>query len=241
VYYFLQICILFWPPLWFSGRSSCLQIQRYRARFSEAPDFSEEYLERGPPSLVSTIEELLGWKGSGSGLECRKYGRRDPPRWPRDILYLKELALTSPTRGGRSFGIVRSRIKATDFSLLYSVLHFLQTQSRNFMDRGLEMYIWGFGIIKELIYEELTCSDTCSAGRDISGRNAAGMLMSVSEWEAMIIRSGDIAPTGVSIGSPIFLGRCPSLSAHESESMLRTYLVCREKQANGTWEKHTVY
>jgi hypothetical protein len=26
--------------------------------------------------------------------------------------------------------------------------------------------------------------------------------------------------------APIFLGRCPSLSAHESESMLRTYLVC---------------
>jgi hypothetical protein len=30
-------------------------------------------------------------------------------------------------------------------------------------------------------------------------------------------------------------------TAHESDSMLRTYLVCREKQANGTWEKHTVY
>jgi hypothetical protein len=33
-----------------------------------------------------------------------------------------------------------------------------------------------------------------------------------------------------SIGGPIILGRCPSLSAHESESMLRTYLACREKQ-----------
>jgi hypothetical protein len=33
-----------------------------------------------------------------------------------------------------------------------------------------------------------------------------------------------------SIGTPIILGLCPSLSAHESESMLRTYLVCREKQ-----------
>jgi hypothetical protein len=32
------------------------------------------------------------------------------------------------------------------------------------------------------------------------------------------------------IGAPIILGRCPSLSAHESESMLRTYFVCREKQ-----------
>jgi hypothetical protein len=42
-------------------------------------------------------------------------------------------------------------------------------------------------------------------------------------------------------GAPIMLGRCPPLSEHESESMLRTYLVCREKQANSTWEKHTVY
>jgi hypothetical protein len=43
--------------------------------------------------------------------------------------------------------------------------------------------------------------------------------------------------TGKIIGAPIILGRCTSLSAHESESMLRTYLVCREKQANSTWEK----
>jgi hypothetical protein len=33
-----------------------------------------------------------------------------------------------------------------------------------------------------------------------------------------------------SIGAPIMFGRSPSLLAHESESMLRTYLVCREKQ-----------
>jgi hypothetical protein len=32
----------------------------------------------GPLSLVSTIEELLGRKDSGSGLENRAYGRRDP-------------------------------------------------------------------------------------------------------------------------------------------------------------------
>jgi hypothetical protein len=34
-------------------------------------------LERGPLSLVSTNEELLGRKSSGSGLETREYGRRD--------------------------------------------------------------------------------------------------------------------------------------------------------------------
>jgi hypothetical protein len=35
-------------------------------------------LERDPLSLVSTIEELLGRKSSGYGLETREYGRRDP-------------------------------------------------------------------------------------------------------------------------------------------------------------------
>jgi hypothetical protein len=34
-------------------------------------------LERGPLSLVSTTEELLERKSSGSGLERREYGRRD--------------------------------------------------------------------------------------------------------------------------------------------------------------------
>jgi hypothetical protein len=35
-------------------------------------------LERGPLSLLITIEELLERKSSGSGLEIREYGRRDP-------------------------------------------------------------------------------------------------------------------------------------------------------------------
>jgi hypothetical protein len=37
-------------------------------------------LFRGPLSLVSTIEELLERKSSGSGLESRDYGRRDSSR-----------------------------------------------------------------------------------------------------------------------------------------------------------------
>jgi hypothetical protein len=44
-------------------------------RFSEVVG-----LERGPLSLVSTIEELLGRKYSDSGLESRDYDRRDPSR-----------------------------------------------------------------------------------------------------------------------------------------------------------------
>jgi hypothetical protein len=55
-----------------------------------------------------------------SGLENREYGRRDPPRWPRGTLYLKKLALTSPTSRGLSGGIVSSRTQATESSLSWT-------------------------------------------------------------------------------------------------------------------------
>jgi hypothetical protein len=64
------------PPLWYSGQSSWLQIQRSLVRF---PALQKKVvgLERGPLSLVSATEELLGSNSSGSGLESREYGRRD--------------------------------------------------------------------------------------------------------------------------------------------------------------------
>jgi hypothetical protein len=72
-------------------------------------------LDRGPLSLVSTIEELLGRKSSGSHLESREYGRGDQLRWPSGNRYPQELALTLTTSGGRqSLGIVRSWTKATE-------------------------------------------------------------------------------------------------------------------------------
>jgi hypothetical protein len=46
-------------------------------RFLELPDFQRS---SGSLSLVSTIEELLGRKRSGLGLENREYGLRDPSR-----------------------------------------------------------------------------------------------------------------------------------------------------------------
>jgi hypothetical protein len=79
-------------------------------------------LERAPLSLVSTNEELLGRNSSGSGLENREYGRVDPLRWPRDTLYPQKLALTSPTSGGHSVGIVLFRSKATEFSFVVVLL-----------------------------------------------------------------------------------------------------------------------
>jgi hypothetical protein len=68
-------------------------------------------LERGPLSLVRIIEELFDWKSSGSGQENRINGRGDLLRWPRDTIYQQKLALTSPTSGGRSVGIVHLRTK----------------------------------------------------------------------------------------------------------------------------------
>jgi hypothetical protein len=112
-----------WPLLWSSGQGSWLLSQRSGFDSWRYQIFWEVVgLERGPLSLVSTTEELLGRKSSGSGQENRDYGRRDPPRWPCDTLYRQKLTLTSPTIGGRSVSIVRSRNKATELLLLLLLL-----------------------------------------------------------------------------------------------------------------------
>jgi hypothetical protein len=93
-----------------------------RVRFPALPDFLKKKqvvgLERGLLSLVSTTEELLDKKSSGSCLENREHGRRDPSRWPRGILYPQKFATTSPRSGGRSVGIVRSRSQTMEFVCL---------------------------------------------------------------------------------------------------------------------------
>jgi hypothetical protein len=93
--------------LWSSGQSSWLQIQRSAYNSRRYHIFWEIVgLERGPLNLVSTIEELLEWNSSSSGLEIREHCREDPLRWPRDNFYPQKLALNSPTSGSRSVGIV---------------------------------------------------------------------------------------------------------------------------------------
>jgi hypothetical protein len=70
------------PPLWPYGPSSWLQIQRPGFDSRRYHIFWEVVgLEQGSLSFVSSIEELLGRKSSGSGLESREYGRRGPSRW----------------------------------------------------------------------------------------------------------------------------------------------------------------
>jgi hypothetical protein len=75
-------------PLWSSDQSYWLEVQRSEFDSRRHKIFWEVVgLERGPLSLVSIIEELLGRKSSGCGLESREYGRLDQSRWPRGTLY----------------------------------------------------------------------------------------------------------------------------------------------------------
>jgi hypothetical protein len=106
--------------LWSSGQSSWLQIERFLFDSRRYHIIWEVVgLERGPLSLVSTIEELLERKSSGSGQENRDYGRRDPSRWPLGTIYTQKLALTSLTSCGVSVGIVRSRTPVMEFVLFW--------------------------------------------------------------------------------------------------------------------------
>jgi hypothetical protein len=92
------------------------------------------YRSGGPDSIPGTTRKKKGsgsgtgstqpreynwgatwWKSSGSCLENREYGRRNPSRWPRCTLYPQKLAITSPTSGGRSVDVVRSRTQTMEF------------------------------------------------------------------------------------------------------------------------------
>jgi hypothetical protein len=65
------------PPLWSSSQSSWLQIQKSVFDSQRYQIFWEIVgLERGPLSLVNTIEDLLESKISFSCLGNRDYGRR---------------------------------------------------------------------------------------------------------------------------------------------------------------------
>jgi hypothetical protein len=104
------------------------------------PGYRPEVPGSIPLSLVSTIEELLGRNSSGSGLKNQEYGRGDPLRWPRDILYPQKLALTLPTSGDRSFGIVRLRTKATEFVLFCTTFIWYELLSSCYTELNVESY-----------------------------------------------------------------------------------------------------
>jgi hypothetical protein len=105
------------PLLWSSGQEFLGTDPEVLVRFPTLP-------ERVPLSLVRAIEELLERKSSGSGLENRDYGHRNPSRWTRGTLYPQTLALTSSSSRFRSAGMVRSRTQATEFSFLVFLMTF---------------------------------------------------------------------------------------------------------------------
>jgi hypothetical protein len=108
-------------------------------------------LERGPLSLVSTIEELLGRKSSGSYLENREYGRRNPSRRPRGTIYPPKLTLTPPKRGCR-YGTC-----ATEFVCFPGVCAApRQRQSRNFAATNQEKQL-------PIIFRSVTLSQSLGA------------------------------------------------------------------------------
>jgi hypothetical protein len=87
-------------------------------------------LERSPPSLVSTTEELLGRNNSCSGLESQNtaVGIRHADHVAPSI-HTKKLALTSLTSGGHSVGIFHLWNQATEF---FFRLHFVIFQKMAF-------------------------------------------------------------------------------------------------------------
>jgi hypothetical protein len=88
-----------------------------RVRFPALPNF----LTRSASGTGSTQPREYNWRATWkkkyqpTDLEIRKYGRRDPSRWPRGTLYPQKLILTSPTSGGQHSS---SRTKATEFVLV---------------------------------------------------------------------------------------------------------------------------
>jgi hypothetical protein len=87
-------------------------------RFPALPENKVVGPERGPLSLVSTTEELLDRKVVAPvyKTENTAVGIRHADHVATSIS--KKLVMTSPTSGGRSVCIVRSRTQTMEFSFL---------------------------------------------------------------------------------------------------------------------------
>jgi hypothetical protein len=101
--------------------------------------------------LTSTfVNVVLGFRGSGD-LDCGPATgmRSDYHATP---LYPQKLALTSPTSGGRSVGIVRSRTKATDLLLLLLLLLYMESWWRTSATKLIRFA--GFEVLTAVLNKE---------------------------------------------------------------------------------------
>jgi hypothetical protein len=140
-------------PLRSSGQSSWLQIRRpgFDSRHYQAKKVVG--LEQGPLSLVSTTEELLGRKVAAPVYKTDNtaVGTRHADHVAPYIC--KKLAITSPTSGGHSVGIVRSRTQTMEL-VSYTSTTPNYTAYSGHSDRGImlcvlvwkDLKIWLFTI-----------------------------------------------------------------------------------------------
>ena len=117
----VTLVVLWGPPLWSSGQSFWLQIQRSRVRSPALPDFlssSGSRMGSTQPREVK-LRSYLNKKSSGSRFRKQRLTAVGT-RCANHVtpLYPQKFALTSPTGGGRSVGMVRSQTKATEFRLV---------------------------------------------------------------------------------------------------------------------------
>jgi hypothetical protein len=103
-----------------------VRVPGYRSRgpgsILGATTFSEEWIWKGSTQPREYNRGATWKKSSGLGLENQDYGRRGSASLTtRHPCIRKKLALTSPTSGGSSVGIVRLRTKATELLLLYII------------------------------------------------------------------------------------------------------------------------
>jgi hypothetical protein len=64
-------CTISWTPLWLSGQSSWLEIQKFPVRFSELPDFLRSS-GPGPESTQARVDNRRAtWRMVSSGMLCR--------------------------------------------------------------------------------------------------------------------------------------------------------------------------
>jgi hypothetical protein len=83
----------------------------------------KHFIKNSGSGTGSTQPREYNWgatwkKSSGSCLENRQYSCMDPSRWPCGNFYSQKLAITSPTSGGRSVSIVRSRTQTMELKKL---------------------------------------------------------------------------------------------------------------------------